>query len=350
MATLYGSADSQVSEDPPDMESFKADFAIPEARGGGSGSASGSRPSSPSGSPRRSPRSLSPDSSSPAAVESLIERARQLVVQSHPPSEVGGEWLGRDLQNSRPVFIHAFWTDDGRAVPLYYSSSAHVQDVGIITWSLNTDAITVGGAVNFGWQLHEPSSFATIWHIKLSIMQTISLDDHGERTHTFAPQTLTLFKKGKMPKAPLDRRHNRDRSLWDGEQVDDATSKRPVESLSLNEIVYLPTEHVLRPTTNPGTITPLRLKHHFQLEVFFSTDEPGVIKRASMRKDVLITSCTAINSILDAPAYDAIDTENLGCFPEDDSKLCACQLPVGDIFAREVARMQTTGDELARKQ
>lgn len=263
-----------------------------------------------------------------------------------------GEWLGRDLQNSRPVFIHAFWTDDGRAVPLYYSTSAYVQDVGIVTWSLETDAITVGGAVNLGWKLQEPSPRATIWQIRLGIVQTISLDEHGEKTHTFAPQTLTLFKKGDMPKNPLNRRINHDRSLWDGEQVENATSQRPVETLALSEIVWLPTEHILRPSTNPGTITPLRLKHYFQLEVFFSTDEPGVVKRASLRKDVLITSCTAINSLLDAPAYDAIDVENLDAYPEDDTKQCACQLPVGDIFSREVARMQMTEGECSsgRKQ
>jgi hypothetical protein len=158
---------------------------------------------------------------------------------------------------SKEIWIVALPTHDKKPVPLDLSQQSFITGMGIIPWSLRTDAITVSGYLYFKLGLYtthlNPKS--TIWGIKLSIEQQVAIKSPrrpDEEETTLPPTRMVIYERGSVPaQADLDSDHYSLKSLWKGHQVPTYKEGEDANE-SVSEVLRLPDEEKLRPTSYAG--------------------------------------------------------------------------------------------------
>ncbi|KAJ9111408.1 hypothetical protein QFC19_001177 [Naganishia cerealis] len=280
------------------------------------------------------------------------------VINSFPP-EIEAEklrnvkWLTGNMTASKEMWIVPLPSEDREAIHLDYQTRSVVNGLGIVPWSLQTDAITVGGYILLRMSLTDPNPLATVWAVRLYINQKIALKSprRPDEPETLFPAAhLLIYDRGKLPNPKdLKERHPHE-PLWDGEMVPDGNHTSEA-ALNTNEVIRMPDENRLRPSTCPGTITPIKVSHEFSLQIYFSIwgedaagnplpkPGPGHLRKAILTQGVLITSCACTKKNLALPTYeDSQIHETFAPRQEIEADKCACGDPLSELADRELAR------------
>jgi hypothetical protein len=168
-------------------------------------------------------------------------------------------WLQGNMITSKEMWIIPLPTENRESLPLDVRNRSLVAGLGIVPWSLRTDAITVSGLIAFQSSLTDYNPLATVWCIRLSITQRIALTS-PRRPHdgeTLFPATsLVLFERGKLPKSQdewfASKGLRGPEPLWEGEGVPGPASKKDRSQMAVQELLRMPDENRLRPSTCPG--------------------------------------------------------------------------------------------------
>lgn len=167
------------------------------------------------------------------------------------------KWLNANMTASKEIWIIALPTLDKKAVPLDMSHQSFLTGLGIVPWSLSTDAITVSGYLHFKLGLYNThlNPRSTIWGVRLFIDQQVSIKSprRPEEEETTLPVTrMLLYEKGGVPaQLDLDSNHYSLKSLWTGHQVPNFKEGGDANDNTF-EVLRLPDEEKLRPTSYIG--------------------------------------------------------------------------------------------------
>jgi len=168
-------------------------------------------------------------------------------------------WLTSDMITSKEMWIIPLPTENREALPLEVRNRSLVAGLGIVPWSLHTDAITVGGLIAFRSTLTDLNPRATVWCYRLTINQRISLTSPrrpNDPDTVFPATNLILFERGKLPKTQeewYDSKGTRGpEPIYEGDQVVGPESKKDRSTLTVKEVLRMPDENRLRPSTCPG--------------------------------------------------------------------------------------------------
>lgn len=177
--------------------------------------------------------------------------------QSEVATTEDSKWLNMNMTASKEVWIIALPTPDKTALPLAQTHQSFIQGLGIIPWSLQTDAITVSGYLLFklGLLTTHVNPKATIWGVRLFIEQQVSIKSPrrpDDPASSFPPTRMLMYELGSIPaQADLDSDHYSLKPLWTGHQVPGYKAGGD-DSLNLAEVLRLPDEEKLRPTSYVG--------------------------------------------------------------------------------------------------
>ena len=172
-------------------------------------------------------------------------------------------WLQGNMITSKEMWIIPLPTENRESLPLDVRNRSLVAGLGIVPWSLRTDAITVSGLIAFQSSLTDYNPLATVWCIRLSVTQRISLTSprRPQDGETLFPATsLVLYEKGKLPKSQdewfASKGLRGPEPLWEGEEVPGPASKKDRAAMAVQEVLRMPDENRLRPSTCPGSVRP----------------------------------------------------------------------------------------------
>lgn len=128
----------------------------------------------------------------------------------------------------------------------------------------------IGALLSFNFHLSQLSPTTTIFSVQLLLNQTHSIvsprDMGGDAQHE-STRTFTLLSEGKRPAEGYyfpDKRHP---AIWRGK---DASGTREGGEITIDTKCRMPNDNVARPSTLPGVVTPISVKHSIVLEVAFS--------------------------------------------------------------------------------
>jgi hypothetical protein len=168
-------------------------------------------------------------------------------------------YLQGTLSASKEMWIVPLPSEDREALPLDLRGRSLVAGLGIVPWSLTTEAITVGGLLFFKSALLDVNPLATVWCVRLFVNQRISLTSPArpaEGETTFPTTNLLLFESGKLPRNPEEwyttNGAKRCEPIWEGEDVPSSGAKTDKQALRFAEVLRMPNENRLRPSTCPG--------------------------------------------------------------------------------------------------
>jgi hypothetical protein len=197
-----------------------------------------SRTTPPSGSPFDSP-SMSPSTSSTEPI-SLVG------LNLHTDLK----WLQGNMKAHKDLWILPIPSDKPEAISLDFSSNNSIPGLGVLRWSLQSDAIAVGSYVKLRCALvDEPPKGAVIEAVRLYILQTFSLKSPrrpDEEETVFPSIGMLVVEKGSI--GPRKERDKSWRPLWSGK----GDGQMSGFNWAIEELARLPDEKRLRPSTCPG--------------------------------------------------------------------------------------------------
>jgi hypothetical protein len=164
------------------------------------------------------------------------------------------KWLTGNMTASKEMWIVPLPSEDREAIHLDYQTRSVVNGLGIVPWSLQTDAITVGGYILLRMSLTDPHPLATVWAVRLYINQKIALKSprRPDEPETLFPAAhLLIFDRGRLPNPKDVKDRHPHEPLWDGEMVPHGLHTSETV-LNVNEVIRMPDENRLRPSTCPG--------------------------------------------------------------------------------------------------
>ncbi|KAJ9124514.1 hypothetical protein QFC24_003305 [Naganishia onofrii] len=308
------------------------------------------RSSSPTGKPRAtSPiaslfgRSSSPTFASNGVVTAPESSSSSYETNSRPndfPTPEDSKWLNANMTASKEVWVIALPTLDKTALPLAQSHQSFIKGLGIIPWSLQTDAITVSGylLLKLGLLTTHVNPKSTIWGIRLYIEQQVSIKSPrrpGEPASLFPPTRMLMYELGSVPaQADLDSGHYSLKPLWTGHQVPGYKAGGD-DNLNVAEVLRLPDEEKLRPTSYAGSVTPVRVEHWFGLSIYFTVWDEDLRGNSLYRNQngQLRDGKLRIKTAITHPHETSLAIKD-----EGQCDMCACGQPLSQLMERELDR------------
>jgi len=132
------------------------------------------------------------------------------------------------------------------------------------------------------------------------------------------------------------------------------------EGWKTRAVLRMPNHEKIRPSTNPGTITPIRVSHEMLLQVFYSVDGehvngmpregPGELRMMQVKLNINIPSCCCTVSSLILPTYDIADNDR-GNIDEiftaapSENKMCMCGSSFAELGEAAMRKMQQVDQE-----
>ncbi len=154
------------------------------------------------------------------------------------------------MKAHKDLWILPIPSDKPDAISLDYSSNNAIAGLGVLRWSLQSDAIAVGSYVKLRCALlDEPPKGAVIEAVRLYILQTFSIKSprRPEEEETVFPAiSMLVLEKGKI--SPGREREKGWRPLWSS----NGDGYMSGLTWMIEELARLPDEKRLRPSTCPG--------------------------------------------------------------------------------------------------
>lgn len=257
-----------------------AGLAVPSATAGAAGATSpivGSGSGNPS-----PPGASSPGGTNPAhlVAEYSLSTTRQEVPFLPPtpaydelpgaqPAEV--PWIHGTLRAKRNVMLVYNPSLSGGSNELDETANGYVPGLGVWDLSMVSDVWTICALLRIKFDLTSLMDTTTVFAIRLALAQTTTVfSPRTEEQATFT-RHFALMERGKRP--PVGHHHPDKHypAVWRGKAAGgkDVTEGDGGE-IHIDTTARLPDDTVGRPSTLPGVVTPIRVTHNINLEVFFS--------------------------------------------------------------------------------
>ncbi|ODN92705.1 hypothetical protein L198_05499 [Cryptococcus wingfieldii CBS 7118] len=270
-------------------------------------------------------------SSSPSSLDRFRSSSPSL------PSEKTG-WMKGDLVASKSMCVHAISPVTGGVVPLNLRREGFADGMGIWKFKAVADVFSISSVFLLSYKVPAPSPCTTIFLFRLILAQSYSLV--SPRTPNDPPRVCeppkqhVLYQIGRVHKSTESHPEVGVECLWTGKEVPDKGKKKEgmegEESWTVKAVARMPNHDKIRPTTNEGTITPIRVSHELIIQVYYSVHGEDVkgrpIKGAGelrmMRTKIAlpVPSCHCLSDSLSLPAYSSSS-------PPDGTPVTAPSLP-----------------------
>ncbi|WVQ75777.1 hypothetical protein IAR50_005410 [Cryptococcus sp. DSM 104548] len=275
-----------------------------------------------------------------------------------PRSEKTG-WMKGDLVQSRELWIQAISPATGDVVPLDMRRESFVEGLGPWKFRASAEVFTLGAVILIDFRLPSPKPTTSIFLLRLTLSQRYTLT--SPRTPDLPPyepqpaQDFVIYQVGK-PGRQGERFPGLDvGALWRGSEVEGKVAEseeskkggsskgESQDGWKVKAVARLPTHDRMRPTTNEGTISPIRVSHELVVQVYYScygerlngakVDGPGELRRMTSRAPINVPSCHCIHEALHLPPYDPSRPPSTTSYskidsvissPPDKKKWCMC--------------------------
>ncbi|WRT68347.1 uncharacterized protein IL334_005323 [Kwoniella shivajii] len=332
--------------------------------------------------PNSLPGPIPPLSLSPGQMQRPSQRKSSFSSTTDPTattttgSNSNANWMKGDLCASRALIVHANPSRSGGPTQLDIRKEGFVDGLGTWRFSANADVFSISAVMLISINIPAPSPTVTIFLVRVVLSQSYTIISPRTPNNTphmpEAPKQQVIYQVGR-PHRPGERYPARNvESLWRGKEVPGNGKKNVSPEISgyegwkIRAVARLPGHDNIRPTTNHGTITPIRVKHELTLQVFYSLDGrcvrddpiegPGELRMMSVRMPIAVPSCCLTVSALVLPTYDssdqAISPGDIDCILScpDEAKQCMCGSTFAELGAAAMRRMQNVEqDELEER-
>ncbi|TYJ52586.1 hypothetical protein B9479_006794 [Cryptococcus floricola] len=253
------------------------------------------------------------------------------------PSEKTG-WMKGDLVASKSMCLHAISPVTGGVVPLNLRREGFADGMGIWKFKAVADVFSISSVFLLSYNVPAPSPSTTIFLFRLILAQSYSVVSPrtpNDPPHVpEPPKQHVLYQIGRVHKSTESHPEVGVDCLWRGKEVSDKEKKKEgmegEESWTVKAVARMPNHDKIRPTTNEGTITPIRVSHELIIQVYYSVHGEDVkgrpIKGAGelrmMRTKIplRVPSCHCLSDSLSLPAYSSSS-------PPDGTPVTAPSLP-----------------------
>ncbi|WVW85676.1 hypothetical protein I302_107714 [Kwoniella bestiolae CBS 10118] len=269
-------------------------------------------------------------------------------------------WLKGDLTASRALIVHANPSRSGGVNTLEIRKEGFVDGIGTWRFSANADVFSISSVLLISVKLPSPSPITTIFLVRLILSQSYSITSPrtpNQSTHSpEGARSHILYQVGR-PHRPGEKYPGREvEALWRGQGVPGKGKKDGQEGWNVRAVARLPGHEKIRPTTNDGTITPIRVKHELILQVFYSLDGlcvfdspiegPGELRMMSVKMPITVPSCTLTLNALNLPTYETAHSppiENMDTILSSPSAKhqCMCGSTFAELGEAAMRRMQS---------
>jgi len=255
---------------------------------------------------------------------------------------------------------------DGGVTPLTVLFNDMHDTVGMLSVACTSNNISVGGLFNI--DIHSPSAppDLLVYMVRISLHTTIELFTKRKGRQVTPVQKRKLFEKGCV--APQDKVLSEEADRLPG-YIHYAGS---TSAWTVQGVARIPDDNAIRPSTMPGTRSPLRFHHVLVVEVVHSRTDPHVpdaltpegrrkLKVFTLRQSIVIPSCCCALDAVTLPAYSASPTtapsvpqlkhltgttwEQIVMANQDRGEshnMCVCGMSLADLSAAEQAMLPPT--------
>ncbi|WFD20679.1 hypothetical protein MCAP1_002930 [Malassezia caprae] len=255
---------------------------------------------------------------------------------------------------------------DGGVTPLTVLFNDVHDTVGMLSVACTSNNISVGGLFNI--DIHSPSAppDLLVYMVRISLHTTIELFTKRKGRQVTPVQKRKLFEKGCV--APQDKVLSEEADHLPG-YIHYAGS---TSAWTVQGVARIPDDNAIRPSTMPGTRSPLRFHHVLVVEVVHSRSDPSVpdaltpegrrkLKVFTLRQSIVIPSCCCALDAVTLPAYSATPTsassvpqlkhltgttwEQIVMANQDRGEshnMCVCGMSLADLSAAEQALLPPT--------
>lgn len=255
---------------------------------------------------------------------------------------------------------------DGGVTPLTVLFNDMHDTVGMLSVACTSNNISVGGLFNI--DIHSPSAPADllVYMVRISLDTTIELFTKRKGRQVTPVQKRKLFEKGCV--APQEKMLSEEADHLPG-YIHYAGS---TSAWTVQGVARIPDDNAIRPSTMPGTRSPLRFHHVLVVEVVHSRSDPSVpdaltpegrrkLKVFTLRQSIVIPSCCCALDAVTLPAYSATPSsastvpqlkhltgttwEQIVMANQDRGEshnMCVCGMSLADLSAAEQAMLPPT--------
>ncbi|ORY26962.1 hypothetical protein BCR39DRAFT_539555 [Naematelia encephala] len=284
------------------------------------------------GRPSRSPaRTSSADRKAGREAVAYPPSYEDLQLGSAPMSSSEVMWLDKSMQTHREIRLVYNPNPSGGIADLDTRYSGYAEGLGAWEWRMVSDVWCVGALLFARLSIPAPSPQTTIvsWYIYLeTTVNHFSPSDRGSSTPT---PRYTHIRRHLILEAARD---GPGEASWRGTQA----CGKETGPCRLEEKGRLPDDDDTRPSTLPHVKALLRTSHALVMELSYSVwgkdvygqnlehDGPGLLRLLSVRRPIMLPSCSLTPSLLNLPSYDRSMSEH---FQNPSDLPCPlCKTPV----------------------
>ncbi|BGP01253.1 Proteophosphoglycan ppg4 [Rhodotorula toruloides ATCC 204091] len=219
--------------------------------------------------------------------------------------------------------------------PLNLRMVGETDEFGPYAFKFQSQYAMVGGLVLLKMHFLAPNTELVVHAVRVKVLQTSELQSpatgHSCTTKPFVQPVFTLdalHPPNNASLAPAPSSAPLSPSL-----ASPSTSSPPLFTLTpgteyrLRHLGRLPNDNGVRPTTQEGTDTPIRMRHDMQIEVVWSRGgEEGERKKTILTQRLNIFSCACFFDSLTLPLYSPTDPNPM----TDNTRIlipCVCGMP-----------------------
>ncbi|GMK55788.1 hypothetical protein CspeluHIS016_0208440 [Cutaneotrichosporon spelunceum] len=258
-------------------------------------------------------------------------------------------WMIGDICGIRAFKVHANSAPTGGAYQLDLRKEGYVEGLGLWRFSATSDAFSIASVMMVNLTIPAPSPKCSIFFVRLILSQSYVMysprTPNDAPTKPEAPKNHVVYQVGRPHRHGESVLDHRVEALWRGQE---AGGKAGAAGWRTRAVARLPNHEKMRPSTNPGTITPIRVTHEFLLRVFYSIEAetvtgkpiqgPGEVRMCQVRLPLTVPSCLCSTAALNLPTYECARKSNKGEKDLDPSKMCQCGTSFAELSAAALRR------------
>ncbi|WFD28335.1 hypothetical protein MNAN1_003344 [Malassezia nana] len=281
-------------------------------------------------------------------------------------SALGAGRARSHVEEWRDFFPMVNPSPDGGVTPLAVLFNDVHDTVGMLSVACTSNNISVGGLFNI--DIHSPSAppDLIVYMVRISLHTTIELYTKRKGRQVTPVQKRKLFEKGYV--TPQDKLQS-DEALHMPGYIHYAGDD---SAWTVQGVARIPDDNAIRPSTMPGTRSPLRFHHALVVEVVHSRSDASVpdaltpegrrkLKVFTLRQSVVIPSCCCALDAVTLPAYSATPN-TVSTVPQlkhltgttweqivmanqdrgESHNMCVCGMSLADLSAAEQAMLPPT--------
>ncbi|WVQ99930.1 hypothetical protein IAU59_007073 [Kwoniella sp. CBS 9459] len=288
-------------------------------------------------------------------------RSPSLTPSNHTSKSEKNDWMKGDLFASRGLVVHANPSRSGGVTQLELRKEGFVDGLGSWKFTATAEVFSISAVILLGISIPAPSPACTVFLIRLVLAQSYNIT--SPRTPNNPPhmpeatRNHVLYQVGRMHKPGEKHPARAVESLWRGSGAHGTGGE---DGCKIRAVARMPNHDKIRPTTQDGTITPIRVTHELTLQVFYSIDGqcvrgdpidgPGELRMMSVRMPIAVPSCVLTMNALDLPTYETAHKspqENIDDILSSapSKNLCMCGSTFAELGEAAMRRAQATEQE-----